>query len=137
MYIRKEDGEVEQVGKTTLALASGGWSLGLSIFSEIIFFEDKEAYEHFIKVRVRLNEHRVLFLSICNFHSNTFYLSIGSVRVSSWSQGSRSSCCSRRSSTYNRNERDHCHCRRSWRSQEFRIFQRNVHICSTKDGSNG
>ena len=64
MYIRKEDGEVEQVGKTTLALASGGWSLGLSIFSEIIFFEDKEAYEHFIKVRVRLNEHRVLFLSI-------------------------------------------------------------------------
>lgn len=47
VFVKKPDGEVENVGKSTLVLASGGWSLGLTIFSEIIFFENKEAFDRF------------------------------------------------------------------------------------------
>ena len=42
--------EFETVGRSTLALASGGGgSLGLTIFSEVIFYENKEAYDRFTK----------------------------------------------------------------------------------------
>jgi lipid-binding SYLF domain-containing protein len=47
VFVKKDGGEAEKVGKATLALASGGWSLGLTVFSEIIFFENKEAYDLF------------------------------------------------------------------------------------------
>ena len=49
VYVKKDGGEVEKVGKTKLVLASGGWSLGLTVFSEIIFFENKQAYDLFTK----------------------------------------------------------------------------------------
>lgn len=36
VYVRKEGGEPEKVGVTTLAMASGGWSLGLTVYKEIV-----------------------------------------------------------------------------------------------------
>mmetsp|Transcript_31428 Transcript_31428/g.64095 ORF Transcript_31428/g.64095 Transcript_31428/m.64095 type:complete len:149 (+) Transcript_31428:119-565(+) len=47
VYIKNERGEVEQIGKSKLALVSGGWSLGITFFSEIIFFENEEAFHRF------------------------------------------------------------------------------------------
>lgn len=34
-------------GYAKLKMASGGWSLGLTIYSEIIFFKDEDAFEKF------------------------------------------------------------------------------------------
>ncbi|KAL7467967.1 hypothetical protein ACHAXS_008191 [Conticribra weissflogii] len=48
VYVKNERGEVEQVGKSKLALVSGGWSLGITYFSEIIFFENEEAFQRFV-----------------------------------------------------------------------------------------
>lgn len=49
VYVKNESGVVQKVGNSKLALVSGGWSLGVTIFSKIIFFENKEAYQRFIK----------------------------------------------------------------------------------------
>jgi lipid-binding SYLF domain-containing protein len=46
-YTRGEDGEMCQVGKVVMTMASGGWSLGVAVFSEIIFFENETAFQHF------------------------------------------------------------------------------------------
>jgi len=35
VYVNKEGG-AEKVGKVTMAMASGGWSLGLTVYSEIV-----------------------------------------------------------------------------------------------------
>lgn len=48
VYVKNKRGEVEQVGKSKLALVSGGWSLGITFFSEIIFFENEKAFQRFI-----------------------------------------------------------------------------------------
>mmetsp|Transcript_12545 Transcript_12545/g.26624 ORF Transcript_12545/g.26624 Transcript_12545/m.26624 type:complete len:169 (-) Transcript_12545:165-671(-) len=48
VYVKKENGQVEQVGKSKLALVSGGWSHGITVFSEIIFFENEEAFHRFV-----------------------------------------------------------------------------------------
>jgi len=47
VYTRGKDGEMCQVGKVSMTIASGGWSLGVAIFSEIIFFENETAFQHF------------------------------------------------------------------------------------------
>jgi lipid-binding SYLF domain-containing protein len=45
----KTDGEPQLVGKCTLVSASGGWSLGVEVFSQIIFFETQEAFDKYAK----------------------------------------------------------------------------------------
>ena len=47
VFAHDEAGKVTKVGESTLMLASAGWSLGLTVFSEIIFFENEEASKHF------------------------------------------------------------------------------------------
>eukprot|EP01083_Nonionella_stella_P268487 907667_1 len=47
VFAHDEAGKVTKVGESTLMLASAGWSLGLTVFSEIIFFENEEAFKHF------------------------------------------------------------------------------------------
>ena len=49
VYIRSKDGkgEMVKVGTSKMGMASGGWSLGLTVYSEIIFFENKEAFDSF------------------------------------------------------------------------------------------
>lgn len=41
----KEGGNFKQAGKATLVTASAGWSLGIELYSEIIFFQSKEAFD--------------------------------------------------------------------------------------------
>lgn len=36
-----------KVGTSKLMMASGGWSLGLTVYSEVIFFEDEDAFNKF------------------------------------------------------------------------------------------
>eukprot|EP01083_Nonionella_stella_P154709 498884_1 len=47
VFAHDEAGKVTKVGKATLMMASAGWSLGLTVFSEIIFFENEEAFKRF------------------------------------------------------------------------------------------
>ena len=46
VYIN-EGGEAKKVGKSDLVQASAGWSLGVQVATEIIFFENKEAFDRF------------------------------------------------------------------------------------------
>lgn len=46
VYLNK-NGEAKLVGKSTLMEASAGWSLGVKVASEIVFFEDEDAFEAF------------------------------------------------------------------------------------------
>lgn len=41
----KDDGDFKQAGKATLVTASAGWSIGIEVYSEIIFFQTKEAFD--------------------------------------------------------------------------------------------
>lgn len=47
VYAKNENGEMKKVGDASMTMISGGWSLGLSIYSEIIFFETKAALDKF------------------------------------------------------------------------------------------
>ena len=47
VYVHEEVGKATKVGKSIMISASAGWSLGLTVFSEIIFFENEEALKKF------------------------------------------------------------------------------------------
>lgn len=46
VYTKSGD-EFKQVGESTMMHASGGWSLGIQVASEIIFFENEESFNKF------------------------------------------------------------------------------------------
>jgi len=46
VYVKKE-GSAQKVGTSILMMASGGWSLGLTVYAEIIFFENEDAFKKF------------------------------------------------------------------------------------------
>jgi lipid-binding SYLF domain-containing protein len=49
VYAKKDGGEAQMVGKCTLVTASAGWSVGIEVFSEIVFFETQEVFEKYAK----------------------------------------------------------------------------------------
>lgn len=49
VYTRKEGGGMTEVGKSTMVQSSAGWSLGVQVTSEIIFFEDEASFTRFTK----------------------------------------------------------------------------------------
>lgn len=47
VYVKKNGKDATLVGTSTLMIACAGWSVGATIASEIIFFEDKDAFKRF------------------------------------------------------------------------------------------
>lgn len=47
VFKKDRAGDFTQVGTSTMIEASGGWSVGVQVYSEVIFFQNEEAFNNF------------------------------------------------------------------------------------------